>query len=58
MYFEHTLDDWLIFDPKAWNDYDATVSSALTVIASKKFEVRTPQKRDIGNMLAAIRRSA
>ena len=58
MYFERTLDDWLLFDPKAWNDYDATVSSALTVIASKKFEVKAPVKRDIGNMLSAIRRSA
>ncbi len=58
MYFERTMDDWLVFDPKAWNDYDATVSTALTVIASKKFEVKKPKKIDIGNMVGAIRKYA
>ena len=57
MYFERTLNDWLVFDPGAWTDYDATVSSALTIIASKKYEVQQRPKKDVANILNAIRRA-
>jgi hypothetical protein len=56
MFFEKTMDDWLMFDPRDWGQYDATVSSGLAIIASKKFDIIKPKKTDILDIYSVIRR--
>lgn len=56
MYFDATLNDWLLFDPSKWTDYDATVSAALTVAATQKYISKETKKFDVGELISTIRR--
>ena len=54
MYFDRTMEDWLLFDFDDWTPHDATVSSALTVVASKKVHRKKKRRVEIGNISNAI----
>lgn len=51
MPFNRTLEDWKVFNPMKWTDYDATVSSGLALMAAETTKIKYSDDEVIAGLL-------